>query len=146
MDNLPFAVYSMGFEEGIRQWQEYLKPGGYLAVSEITWFTRTRPSAIEAHWQAEYPKIVTAAVKIMVMEENGFTPVGYFILPASSWIDNYYKPTEKRMDGFLAWHHHSEMAVKLVEAEKEEFRKYQLFEDYYSYGFYVGKNKFRGDR
>jgi len=29
----------MGFETGVKQWGNFLKPGGYLAVSEITWLT-----------------------------------------------------------------------------------------------------------
>ncbi len=151
MQNLPFAreefdiiwsegaIYLMGFAEGIRQWKDHLTPGGYLAVSEITWLTYTRPAAIEQHWLAEYPEIGTASEKIKILEENGFTPAGYFILPPESWMQNYYQPMEKRLEDFLARHNHAEMAVKLVEAEKEEIRKYQQYQDYYSYGFYVAR-------
>jgi hypothetical protein len=39
----------MGFEQGVAYWKRFLKPGGILAVSEITWLTATRPKAIEAH-------------------------------------------------------------------------------------------------
>jgi ubiquinone/menaquinone biosynthesis C-methylase UbiE len=33
------AIYNMGFENGVRQWRRFLKPGGILAVSELTWLT-----------------------------------------------------------------------------------------------------------
>jgi SAM-dependent methyltransferase len=36
------AIYIMGFETGVKQWRNFLKPGGYLAVSEITWLTNKR--------------------------------------------------------------------------------------------------------
>jgi SAM-dependent methyltransferase len=48
MDELPFekesldliwsegAIYNIGFENGIKNWKKFLKPGGYLVVSEIT--------------------------------------------------------------------------------------------------------------
>ena len=49
-----------------------MKPGGYLAVSEITWITDSRPSEIEEHWNNEYPEIDTASGKIRILEENGF--------------------------------------------------------------------------
>lgn len=51
MDALPFtdasfdviwsegAVYNMGFEAGIAAWKRFLKPGGKLVLSEITWTT-----------------------------------------------------------------------------------------------------------
>ena len=56
MDDLPFAdeefdviwsegaIYNIGFENGLKKWKNYLKVGGYLAVSEITWITPTRPA------------------------------------------------------------------------------------------------------
>ncbi|MFO7729440.1 MAG: class I SAM-dependent methyltransferase [Spirochaetia bacterium] len=133
------AVYIMGFEAGIRQWKPFLKPGGYLAVSEITWLTNTRPAEIEAHWNGEYPEIDTASAKIKVLEEQGFAPVGYFILPPSSWIENYYRPMEARFETFLEEHNHSEMAKTQVEADRDEIEKYKRFKDYFSYGFYVAK-------
>ena len=54
MDNLPFqneeldliwsegAIYNIGFERGLNEWRRYLKPGGYIAVSESSWFTSCR--------------------------------------------------------------------------------------------------------
>ncbi len=151
MDALPFAgeefdviwsegaIYIIGFETGIKKWKDYLKSGGYLAVSEITWITNTRPAEIEEHWNNEYSEIDTASNKIKVLEENGFSPVGYFILPRESWIDNYYKPIEERFEKFLEKHNNAEMAQNLVAAEKEEIRIYKTYKDYLSYGFYIAR-------
>jgi len=133
------AVYIMGFEAGVKQWRNVAKPGGYLAVSEITWLTNTRPEEIEAHWNSEYPQIDTAAGKMKVLEAHGFSPVGYFILPHSSWIENYYRPMEGRFEAFLQKHNHSKMARAQVEADRDEIEKYRRFKDYFSYGFYVAK-------
>ncbi len=133
------AIYNMGFAAGVKQWKNFLKPGGYLAVSEITWLTNSRPAEIEAHWSSEYPEIDTAAGKMKVLEEHGFSPVGYFILPPASWIENYYRPMEARFEAFLMKHNHSEMAKAQVAADRDEIEKYQRFKDYFSYGFYVAK-------
>jgi cyclopropane fatty-acyl-phospholipid synthase-like methyltransferase len=151
MDDLPFAkeefdiiwsegaIYIIGFKEGIKQWKEYLKVGGYIALSEITWTTNSRPKEIEVHWNAEYPQIDTASNKMKVLEENGFSPIGYFFLPESSWIYNYYKPMEDRFDKFLTKHNDSELAQGIVDAEKDEIRKYLTYKDYLSYGFYIAR-------
>ena len=133
------AIYIMGFEAGIKSWQEYLKSGGYIAVSEITWLTNSRPKEIEEYWNNEYPEIDTASNKIKILEENNFSPVGYFILSEDSWMDSYYKPMEKRFDDFLRKHDNSKIAKSFVEAEKEEIRKYKKYKDYLSYGFYIAK-------
>jgi len=151
MEDLPFdndefdiiwsegAIYNMGFEAGIKKWKNYLKSGGYLGVSEITWTTNSRPKEIEEYWNNESPEIDTASSKIRILEENGYTTVGYFVLSENSWINNYYKPMEKRFSAFLEKHNNSEMAKNFVELGKEEIRKYQKYKDYYSYGFYIAK-------
>jgi len=151
MEDLPFdndefdiiwsegAIYNMGFEAGIKKWKNYLKSGGYLGVSEITWTTNSRPKEIEEYWNNEYPEIDTASSKIRILEENGYTTVGYFVLSENSWINNYYKPMGKRFSAFLEKHNNSEMAKNFVELGKEEIRKYQKYKDYYNYGFYIAK-------
>jgi SAM-dependent methyltransferase len=151
MEDLPFAneefdiiwsegaIYNIGFETGVKKWKGYLKPGGYIALSEITWITNSRPNEIDEHWKKEYPQIDTASNKIKIIEENGFSPVGYFYLSASSWIDNYYQPMEERFDDFLKKHNNSELAKSIVDGEKEEIRKYKNYKDFFSYGFYIAK-------
>lgn len=151
MDDLPFsknefdliwsegAIYNIGFENGIKKWKDYLKVGGYLAVSEITWITQSRPKEIEEFWQQEYPEIDIASNKIKLLENSGYTLVGYFYLSQDSWIKNYYKPMETRFDTFLKLYNNSEQARKVVNDYKAEIDLYQKFKDYYSYGFYIAR-------
>lgn len=114
MEELPFdecsldviwaegAIYNMGFAKGVEYFKRFLKPGGILAASEITWLTNERPAEIQQHWDAEYPEIATASDKIKVLEEHGFVLKGYFPLPESSWIANYYTPLKNSFDDFVA--------------------------------------------
>ncbi len=151
MDDLPFnknefdliwsegAIYNIGFENGLKKWKDYLKVGGYLAVSEITWITQTRPQEIEEFWNAEYPEIDTASNKIKQLENNGYTLVGYFYLSQDSWIKTYYKPMQAKFESFLKRHGNSELARKVVEEYQAEIDLYQKFKDYYSYGFYIAR-------
>ena len=151
MEELPFdndeldiiwsegAIYNIGFEAGIKNWKKHLKSGGYLGVSEITWITNSRPKEIEDFWNAEYPEIDTASDKIKLLEGNGYSPVGYFVLSQTSWLENFYNPMEKRCSAFLEKHNNSEMARNVVEGHKEEIRNYKKYKDYYSYGFYIAK-------
>ena len=49
------AIYIMGFEQGLRACQPLLKPGGYVAVSEICWLRPQPPSEVQTFWAANYP-------------------------------------------------------------------------------------------
>ncbi len=109
MDDLPFeegsldviwtegAIYNIGFEKGIKSFKDLLKPGGILAVSEITWLTKERPEEITDYWDSEYPEIASASEKIRILEEHGFLLKGYFPLPESCWVENYYTPLENNL-------------------------------------------------
>ncbi len=151
MDALPFAegefdaiwsegaIYNIGFEAGVSAWSSFLKPGGKLIVSEITWLSAARPMEIQTHWQTEYPEIDVASAKIRALERHGYSPQGYFSLPVNCWLENYYRPMQNRFDAFLERHDHNEQARAIVEAEQREIALYEKFRDYYSYGVYVAK-------
>lgn len=137
------AIYNMGFEAGITAWNPFLKPGGILAVSELTWLTRDRPADLQAHWDNEYSHVDTASAKMATLENQGFSPVGYFVLPAYCWRDNYYRPMQQRFSGFLAAHGHSDAAKAIVAAEEVEIDLYERNRMFVSYGYYVAQK--RGD-
>lgn len=150
MDQLPFdeesldaiwaegAIYNIGFEKGVSYFKKFLKSGGILATSEITWITEKRPEEIEAHWNTEYPEIATASEKIKILEANGFKLLGYFPLPESCWIENYYKSLENRFDEFLAKHNNDD-GKAIIDAGRKEIALYKKYKDYYSYGFYIAQ-------
>ena len=133
------AIYNIGFENGVRQWRRFLKPGGVLAVSEITWLTEHRPAEIESHWHKEYPEIDTASAKLAVLERNGFSPLGFFVLPKECWIDEYYRPMQQRFQGFLQTHGFSDEARAIVAAEQAEIDLYERYSSFVSYGYYIAR-------
>lgn len=148
IDDLPFddgefdliwsegAIYNIGFATGVHAWRRYLKPGGVLVASEITWLTDSRPPALEEHWLAEYSEIDTASAKFQVLENAGYSPVGYFTLPPSAWTEEYYAPILADLDGFCA-RHDSQLADQIAQAERDEAQLYETYADYFSYGMYI---------
>lgn len=153
MDALPFAagsldliwsegaIYNMGFSAGIEAWKPFLRSGGVMAVSEITWLRPDPPQEIRAYWNAEYPEIATASEKIATLSRVGYDLLGYFVLPPTSWIDSYYEPTEERIPAFLERHADHPEAVEIVEMERQEADLYRRYQAWFSYGFYVARKR-----
>jgi len=133
------AIYNMGFETGVAAWNRFLKPGGKLIVSEITWLSAKRPPELQSHWDGEYPEIDVASAKIGILEQHGYCPEAYFYLPTHCWTENYYRPMKSRFDAFLERHGRSDQAKGIVEAEKHEMALYERYRDFYSYGVYIAK-------
>jgi SAM-dependent methyltransferase len=133
------AIYNIGFQEGALGWKRYLKPGGILVVSEITWLTQERPKELSAYWQAEYPQIALASEKFSVLEQLGYSPCGYFVLPPECWTDHYYTPIQERLETFLQRHSRSKEAQAIAAAERAEIELYRKHQSLYSYGMYIAR-------
>ncbi len=151
MDNLPFqqqeldliwsegAIYNIGFERGLNEWKPFLKTGGYIAVSEASWFTDERPDEIEAFWKDAYPQIDTIPNKLQVMQQAGFVPVACFILPENCWTDHFYVPQVRARELFLKKHAGNKAAEDFITSEIHEEQLYYKYKAYYGYVFYIGR-------
>ena len=123
----------------MKEWRKYLKPGGYIAVSEATWFTEERPAEIHDFWMDAYPEIDVIAKKVEQMQKAGYVPVASFILPESCWTDNYYAPHADARKIFLNQHAGNRHAEDFVKNQKHEESLYSRYKEYYGYAFYIGR-------
>jgi len=151
MENLPFqeeeldliwsegAIYNIGFERGLNYWRKFLKTGGYVAVTEASWFTDTRPEEIDSFWNEAYPEIDTIPNKISVLQNAGYIPVAAFILPENCWTDNFYEPQKTAQEVFLNKYPDNKIAEELIINQRHEAQLYEKYKDFYGYIFYVGK-------
>lgn len=151
MDNLPFqeetldliwsegAIYNIGFERGLNEWRKLLKTGGYLAVSEASWFTNERPTEINEFWMDAYPGIDTIPNKVKQMQDAGYVPVASFILPDECWIKDFYEPQIKVQEEFLKKHAGNKATEEFIANQQHETQLYHRYKAFYGYVFYIGK-------
>ncbi len=151
MDDLPFqnesldliwsegAIYNIGFERGLNEWRKFLKDGGYVAVSEASWFTDQRPDEIEAFWMDAYPEIDTIPNNVAQMQKAGYVPVATFILPENCWTTHFYAPQVEAQKAFLQQHAGDKAAEEFIANQRHEEQLYNKYKSYYGYVFYIGK-------
>ena len=151
MDYLPFqneeldlmwsegAIYNIGFERGLNEWRKFLKVGGYIAVSEVSWFTEGRPAEINEFWMDAYPEIDTIPNKVAQMQKAGYIPVATFILPENCWTDHFYAPQANAQKVFLEQNADNKSAVEFIANQRHEAQLYHKYKEHYGYVFYVGK-------
>ncbi|MBK8883913.1 MAG: class I SAM-dependent methyltransferase [Bacteroidales bacterium] len=151
MDNLPFetekldliwsegAIYNIGFERGLREWRNYLKTGGYIAVSEASWFKDERPAEIEEFWQNAYPAIDTIPNKLAQLQKAGYVPVAAFVLPENCWTEHFYEQQVPAQKIFLQKYSGNRTAEEFIRSEQHEAELYYRYKEYYGYVFYIGK-------
>ena len=136
------AVYILGFEKGFREWRRFLKPGGYMVVSELSWLRRDVPEDLFDYWTKSdegYPGIDYISAKIAAIEQSGYRPVGHFVLPEHAWLENYYRPLEEQKQAYLKRYASHEDARKVTVQFERELENYKKYKDFYGYVFYLAQ-------
>jgi SAM-dependent methyltransferase len=151
MDDLPFqkeeldliwsegAIYNIGFERGLNEWRKYLKPGGYIAVSESSWFTDERPAEINDFWMDAYPEIDLLPNQVAKIHKAGYLPVATFIFPETCWTEHYFAPKDKAREIFLNKYAGNKAAEELITSQSYEEELYGKYKEFYGYVFFIAK-------
>lgn len=130
------AIYIMGFDAGLTQWRSWVKPGGYLAVSELSWFRSDRPVELKAFFDAEYPALRSVEANLTAAGERGWQVVGHFPLPWSAW-QAYYDPLRERLPAFRAAHVGDADAQAVADLTESEMALMARYTEDCGYAFYV---------
>jgi ubiquinone/menaquinone biosynthesis C-methylase UbiE len=151
MDNLPFqkeefdiiwsegAIAIIGFEKGLNYWRDFLKKGGYIAITYESWFTNERPAEVEKFWVDSVPEMNTVGHNISTMQKAGYSFVAAFALPEKCWTNNYFIPQKAIQKAFLQEHFENKSAKAFVEYMNYEAELYSKYKQYYGYVFYIGR-------
>lgn len=131
------AIFVIGFDKGLREWKRLLKPGGYMAVTEAAWLKPNPPIELFDFWNRVYPAIRSVDHNLKAIEDEGYSIVGHFVLPDSSWWDDYYRPLEARIETMRAKYAGNEDALSVFEEARLEIDIHRRYSAYYGYVFFV---------
>lgn len=133
------AIYIMGFEQGLKEWRKFLKPGAFMAVTEVSWLKKEVSNEPQAFWGKHYPEIGRISKNIKIIEHSGYVPVAHFILPEETWWKFYYTPMIKRIEKLRKEHIGDPEWEMALEDELEEVELYKNYASEYGYVFYIMK-------
>jgi SAM-dependent methyltransferase len=133
------SIYNIGFERGLTEWRKFIKPNGFIAVSDCSWLTNVRPKEDANYFAENFKEIDSITNKLQIMTDAGYMPVAHFILPEYCWFDNYYTPIRNCMPAFLEENNNSEEAKLFVDRMNKERAMYQQYKSCHGYVFYIGQ-------
>lgn len=130
------AIYHLGFENGLRKVRDFVRPGGFVAVSEVVWLKSNPPAPVVEFWK-QYSEIDTVENKLQVIDRLGYKTEGHFVLPQKAWTDEYYDPMEDLLaEKAKEWAAVPE-ALAVVDEARNEIEIYRKYADYFGYAFFV---------
>jgi DNA-binding transcriptional MerR regulator/SAM-dependent methyltransferase len=131
------SIFIIGLLRGLQDFARYLKPGAYLAFTELCWFVDDPPVGVKAFFDAAYPDMKTIGEACQMAANTGYRVIGRFNLPDSAWWDDYYTPMFERIKELkllYAGIAEAEEVYARCEAEIDMFRRYSAC---YGYTFFV---------
>lgn len=131
------AIYIIGFEEGLGYWKSFLKPGGYVAVTEICWLKNGVPEEPLSFWAEAYPDMTTIDRRLETIRNCGYTNVAHFTIPESGWWDDFYGPLENRIDLLKAKYADTTDAMNALADAQREIDIYRKYSEFYGYVFFI---------
>ncbi|MEW9054018.1 MAG: class I SAM-dependent methyltransferase [Neobacillus sp.] len=135
------AVFIIGFQNGLKEWKQYLKENGILVVSELSWLKSNAPDEPVDFWNHAYPEADTINGNNEKAEKLGYEVIDTFVLPEEGWWEHYYNPLEKKISQLRGKYHQNSEALKSLDEFQKEVDLYRQYSDYYGYVFYILRKK-----
>ncbi|MCR4963201.1 MAG: class I SAM-dependent methyltransferase [Firmicutes bacterium] len=151
MEDLPFAKKSLdliwsegaidniGFREGLAHWHDFLKPGGFVAVTCPSWLSKERPAIVERFWSDAGSRLDSIETDTEILQDCGYRFIAAFALPETCWTDQYYYPREAAIRALEKKYPQSDMMKAYTEQNRYEVELYLQYKQHYGYVFYIAQ-------
>ena len=133
------SAYIMGFENALSCWKQFLKPGGYIAISELVWLDPDPPTELFQFYQNEYPPMKNIESNLSIVRSSGYELLGNFTLPDSNWWDDYYTPLKAKLPELTEKFREDAEALGIVNMTRLEIEMRRLYPECYGYEFFIGR-------
>lgn len=149
MDDLPFEEESfdiiwaegcsfiMGFGNAVGYWKKFLKPGGYMMISDLFWFTESPSEETREFFTEIDPSLTTDDAGSEIIRNAGFEIAGSFRLPSRVWEESYYGEVKKKSGDLMEEFKDDQGALMVIEGLKKEIEIFEKYSGEYGYTYYV---------
>jgi len=100
------SIYAIGFERGLREWKQLLKPGGSMVVHD------------------EQGNIKE---KLGQISDCGYQLLGYFTLGKETWWAEYFAPLEKLVNETRSKYPYDQCVLEEIQQAQAELNMYRKY-------------------
>jgi ubiquinone/menaquinone biosynthesis C-methylase UbiE len=134
------AAFIMGVIPALTCWKKFLKPDGYLVVSDCFWFTDIPSEECRNFWNEIDPGLKTEDDIASSIRGLGYSVVAHFRLPAEAWWDNFYNPLARKLVLLREKYAGNDEAGDILTGFEKEMDIFRKYSDEYGYTFFVLQN------
>jgi len=133
------SIFIIGFEKGLKEFKKFLKPNGFMALTEVAWVKENPPPEAISFWEKEYPAISSIDQNLKIIRNAGYKLIHHFIMPHDAW-DKFYSDLKIIGEKIKKKYQDNPDAKNTLDMVSQEIEAYEQFGEFYSYVFYILKN------
>lgn len=121
------AFEELDFGKRLYQWRKYIKPGGYLAMSELCLLTNKKlPDELYDYFDNAYHNRELESIDYHIgqVKDAGYKLHTRIVLPDACWFE-YFESMKKEMEKLFA------------EGIEEDIERYLTYKEYFAYIYFV---------
>lgn len=84
------SVFIMGIKSGLLNWKPFLKPGGFLVLTDLVWLKDKRTEELTNYWENEGLNMLSIKEVLEHADQIGFNEISHFTLPIEAWTNEYF--------------------------------------------------------
>jgi ubiquinone/menaquinone biosynthesis C-methylase UbiE len=100
------SIYAIGFERGLREWKQLLRPGGFMVVHDEQGNVRDKMEQIS---------------------NCGYELLGYFELSKETWWTEYFAPLEKLVNETRTEYPYDHTVLEEIQQAQAELNMYKKY-------------------
>ncbi|VWC57318.1 MerR family transcriptional regulator [Burkholderia lata] len=90
------CAYIIGFDNALKSWRPFIRPAGFLVISDLVWLTDKPHREASAFWRHGYADMKTVRDRLSAIGKLGYRVLDSFPLGQQAW-DNYLTPLRERV-------------------------------------------------
>ena len=114
------SIYAIGFEKGLREWKNFLKPGGYMVIHDE---------------EGDVSK------KLKQITSCGYEILDHFILDIETWWDEYFSPLEQLIIKYRTRHPNDLTILEELQQTQKELDTFKRYPEHNSSACFIIKKK-----
>jgi len=136
------AAYILGVDNALAAWKPFLKPGGFLCVTDAVWLAdpANAPESVREYWARGYPAMRTAGANNRAAEAAGYAVLGNFTIDTACW-DAFYDDVENRLAAIEPVYGGDPDGRAVIDMTRVEIDLYRTYPGMYGYEFHVWKKQ-----
>lgn len=134
------GIRYLDFCQRIHLWRPFLKPGGYLALSELCLRTdKELPDELYEYLETAFPwkEIDTAESLKGQIREAGYKLCGQFPFPDDCWMRNYYREMQGWYEDLPDKKKNSRQGGIICRYIEESIYMYMMYREYFGYVYFI---------